>query len=961
MTLTDRSGARPAPAGSSPGAAFLPLPEEHHRWTAGPLDSERGLFTMRLLIVLVSLGQAALHLTYTIDDAAISYAYARSLAAGAGFVFQPGDPPVEGATNLLWVGLLALGLRAGLDALLVGKILGLLTLAGTVWLTATFPLSGRPSLPDTVEWMDEAPRLAAAAFVAVAAPVAIWAVAGLETALFGLLLLAAAAALARGAKAAGPAGGRSTRWLIVAACCLLAASLTRPEGVIFAAVTAALLVAWRLTGRRVSWLGAVVGGAVLALGLAALTAWRLLTFGYPLPNTYYAKAGERTPGDFLSAVGNLSDPGWAYLARFAEEFWLPPVLLVTLLALPLLRSAGVQTAAVFLVAGVAAVLYEGGDNMIAFRFLAPLIPLGALTFAGAVGVWVTPARRWPLLLLVPAGLLWLIPNLRQTLAERVDPLATYTEVRSTSERLESGLRSAGIVAPTILTPDVGGFAYPDGPRVVDLGRLVDPTLAHNHYAQPVFGRYIFEQRQPDLIRTHHGWTTESRLLDDPAFKRDYLVLRQWTDGGSTGGEYLRRAAIAGPIPATARRVDPAAATLLPGLRLEAWEHVTVGERPATLRLWLYWTRTGRPLPEAALPWRILNRAGSTVSEGRHQPLAHLLPPDRWPENETIRGYVELPLPKESGNGPFQVEFSNGRAWIVLGIIDPESGPPAALGEMEQAVQAGQPSEALAAFRRVAAGRAPSDPDLLAVLGQVRDAFARRIQSETDAAAAAQLAAELWPFTGWGDPGPALRMAADTCAERSRSALGAGQERAAVDWLICATDLVPGDAGRRRALEDLRAVAFDVRLAAVPPEAQALDATLGRRIRLAGYSLAPVGDANSTQQSGLPVLPVGRPVTLTLYFERHVPVTTDYEIFVHIESAGGRHVADHYPSVATSRWRDGEIIADSVTFQIPVEFEGPVTIWTGVWDRRALVPVTAGTSPNDGERVRLGTFALGRSR
>lgn len=39
---------------------------------------------------------------WLIDDALISFAYARNLADGAGFVSQPGRVPVEGFSNPLW-------------------------------------------------------------------------------------------------------------------------------------------------------------------------------------------------------------------------------------------------------------------------------------------------------------------------------------------------------------------------------------------------------------------------------------------------------------------------------------------------------------------------------------------------------------------------------------------------------------------------------------------------------------------------------------------------------------------------------------------------------------------------------------------------------------------------------------------------------------------------------------------
>ena len=46
---------------------------------------------------------------WIVDDAGLSFAYARSLATGAGPVLQPGSAPVEGFSNPTWVAVLAVG------------------------------------------------------------------------------------------------------------------------------------------------------------------------------------------------------------------------------------------------------------------------------------------------------------------------------------------------------------------------------------------------------------------------------------------------------------------------------------------------------------------------------------------------------------------------------------------------------------------------------------------------------------------------------------------------------------------------------------------------------------------------------------------------------------------------------------------------------------------------------------
>ena len=57
---------------------------------------------------------AVLFGSWLMDDAGVSFAYARTLATGHGLVSQPGAPPVEGYSNFLWVLVLAVFFRIGL-------------------------------------------------------------------------------------------------------------------------------------------------------------------------------------------------------------------------------------------------------------------------------------------------------------------------------------------------------------------------------------------------------------------------------------------------------------------------------------------------------------------------------------------------------------------------------------------------------------------------------------------------------------------------------------------------------------------------------------------------------------------------------------------------------------------------------------------------------------------------------
>ena len=58
---------------------------------------------------------------FIVDDAYISFRYAKNFAEGQGLVYNPGEAPVEGYTNLLWTLLLSLPARMGISLELASR------------------------------------------------------------------------------------------------------------------------------------------------------------------------------------------------------------------------------------------------------------------------------------------------------------------------------------------------------------------------------------------------------------------------------------------------------------------------------------------------------------------------------------------------------------------------------------------------------------------------------------------------------------------------------------------------------------------------------------------------------------------------------------------------------------------------------------------------------------------------
>ena len=153
--------------------------------TESAASSRRGApigLIIGLFATLVLLLHARSFLPLVFEDALISLRYARRLVEGLGLTFTEGEV-VEGYSNLLWVLLCALLHWFGMDLIDASRLLGTL---GGVAAIAGIVYAFRPA-----NWSGALPAFAGAMALALTVPIAIWAIAGLETTfLAGLLVWA---------------------------------------------------------------------------------------------------------------------------------------------------------------------------------------------------------------------------------------------------------------------------------------------------------------------------------------------------------------------------------------------------------------------------------------------------------------------------------------------------------------------------------------------------------------------------------------------------------------------------------------------------------------------------------------------------------------------------------------------------------------------------------------------------
>lgn len=209
------------------------------------------------------------------EDAAILMRYARHIGQGEGFVWNPGQPPVDGATDFLLVvmagGLVAVGLSA--ESAVVSLAVGAHLATGLL----IYGMSRR-------EYGLGRPVAMLLALFVLLGPGVRYIAAGFGTTVFAL---AAVVCWYLAVKTADSAPGWS--WPISFAVACLLMCLIRPEGV-FMAVFMLAAILWRRRFRQVGQVLSAFGVIFAVLG-GGFFFWRWGYFGHPLPNPFYRKGG----------------------------------------------------------------------------------------------------------------------------------------------------------------------------------------------------------------------------------------------------------------------------------------------------------------------------------------------------------------------------------------------------------------------------------------------------------------------------------------------------------------------------------------------------------------------------------------------------------------------------------------------------------------------------------------------
>ena len=473
------------------------------------------------------------------DDGMISMRYAKNLASGHGLVWNPGEPGVQGYTNLgvtlvmAAIHLLPIGLAY---TSLAFQLVNLAALFAIGWLVRRIAdrLFGAPA------------GVFALAMTFASAPVAVWALQGSDSGLVSLWLMLCVA------RVLGYLGRGEDPWLTGL---LLAVGPVLRLDVMIYVVPLLLYMALsrREPGKATVPTASAVG--LVAIGLGIVLGTSLLYYGDPLPNTFYLRASG-TP------FGLVINKGITSLGRFVV-LW--PVLIPALAGLACgVRDRKVWLCATLVVAAVGYNTLVGGDwaDPWLSRYATPALPLVFVLAAGS-GAFLQNGleTKWPRARIGAAVaifsafcLLGLVANPRLAWNEWTGASEPMYRDRNLDHVILSGIFERQLEASDVLAVHWAGVTpyFRDGPALDVLGKM-DSHIARLRVDRFEPGHskwdwdYILEKRPEVILIASRG------LHDHPVFRREY---RHAVDRNRSQYSFFVRADVGARLPANAYEIRP---------------------------------------------------------------------------------------------------------------------------------------------------------------------------------------------------------------------------------------------------------------------------------------------------------------------------------------------------------------------------------------------------------------------
>ena len=239
---------------------------------------------------------------FIIDDAFITFRYAKNVYFHQQMVFNVGEIPVEGYSNFLWVLLMTVSFPLNIDPIVFSKLSGMIFCHLSVFILykLAFLLNKSEKFSNFI-----------IVFYVLTPNIALWSVGGLETSLFSFLLLISVYFFII------DISKRKNNPIKISPLFFVLLSLTRHEGLIVFGLTWLFFTCLLFKNKKVSKLQKLCQllyfTGFFAIIYAPYFFWRVSYYNNILPHTFSAKQGVFSLGLFLGRLG----------------FYIPLILLLT--------------------------------------------------------------------------------------------------------------------------------------------------------------------------------------------------------------------------------------------------------------------------------------------------------------------------------------------------------------------------------------------------------------------------------------------------------------------------------------------------------------------------------------------------------------------------------------------------------------------------------------------------------
>jgi len=445
----------------------------------------RFLFPLLTFILYLSVSFYVLSNGHVHEDAYILFIFSESLASGQGISYFPGSGPIEGATDFLWMVILAAAVFIGIDVAIAAAILngiGLAVISYYVLKLSSLNASDRPYVPFGI----------LSSVIILVSPIAMAALAGFSTGFYCAFVCVIFHIIY----------AESTRSLVLVPVIGIIMGLLRPDGVIIGAL--ASLVGLLIAYRRDLLKKYLIVSAVCAVVGASYFFWRLSYFGHLLPLPLYVKSASASslPGlaphyDWLQYNGFLA--GLVILSGF----FMPHKRKIFMASVPVM--------ALFI-----ALAFATQSQNISFRFQAPgttlLLLISALIYAAyRKGDFSGRVKNLILFFMAIAALGATIDY-----SNSARKMFVYLTSNEYINYFSFHMRELASPDTTIALTEAGRFAYWMPGRKYDIVGLNTPEIAI-HKVSPDYIRSI----DPDLIFVHINATASFEKI---CGTRDFCAL-----------------------------------------------------------------------------------------------------------------------------------------------------------------------------------------------------------------------------------------------------------------------------------------------------------------------------------------------------------------------------------------------------------------------------------------------------